>query len=293
MQNDRIVRATGAKSPFRLVAVDLTLAAREIGKRHQAKSYPLKLLAETAIASVFLSSSLKFPGSVNFKINFDGDISVIQADSTPQGLVRAMIPQHELLRMNQNNPQIAPKNITVIKRDEHGKRAQESVTEAVAGTVGQNLATYLLNSEQVRSAVGIEARVNADDSSKLDYAVGFMIEAYPDLSERDLAILEQVVLNFGAMQDYFKEDAYDLDALIDQLRGPYDIDIVKELTPAFYCPCSHERMLNSLATLPKSDLQELAREQKPLELVCDFCQNKYDILPDELNQILIGKSSVN
>ena len=61
-QKDRLIRATGAHVPFRLVLADITHSAEEVGKMHGASSEALKLLAETSIASLFLSSSLNFPG---------------------------------------------------------------------------------------------------------------------------------------------------------------------------------------------------------------------------------------
>lgn len=287
---DRIIRATGAKAPMRLVVIDLTNSMNEIGKRHGAKAYSLKLLAETAVASMFLSSSLKFPGTVSVKMRFSGDISLIQADTTPQGFLRAMIPQQEILDMNQFEPMILPQKFEVVKLDAQGKRIHQSVVEAVQGTIGHNLAAYLLQSEQVRSAVCIEAKVNSHDSSVLDYAVGFMVEAYPDLAERDIAIMEQVVVNIPRMQTFFKDGAFDLDALLDELRGPYDIEVVKSFEPEAYCPCSRERMLSTLATLPEKDLKELAAEPEPLEIICDFCRSKYYIAPIDLRQILADRT---
>lgn len=292
-QKDRIIRATGAKAPMRLVVIDLTRAANEMAQRLEAKAYTGKLLAETSIASLFLSSSLKFRGTISTFFKFSGDISQIQADSTPEGLVRATIPHHEIVKMNQFEPALLPQAFEVIKTNEEGKRMQQSIIGAVQGTVSQNLASYLLQSEQVRSAVGIEAKINQEDSSKLDYAVGFMVEAYPDLSEKDLTIMEQVVLTLPPINSFYKDGAFDLDQLLDILRGPYEIEIIKELEPHFHCPCSEERLLKSLSTLPEKDLKELATETKPLEIICDFCRTAYHIVPEKINQIINDRKGKN
>lgn len=283
---DRIIRATGKRTPFRLIAVDLTSTMNEIGAYHGAKGYALKLLAENSIASIFLSASLKFPGTVTFSTTFSGEITKIQTDSTPMGLVRAMIPQEELLSIEANEPALVPQNIKVVKLDEQGKRIHESIIEAASVSMGQNLAYYLLQSEQVRSAVGIEARFNRENPAKLDYAAGFYIEAFPDLEERDIAILEQIVLNLPKFPELYKAEGFDLDELLDQLRGPYDIDIVREIDPKAYCPCSHERMVATLATLKTADLEDLAKEGKDLEVICDFCRTKYTITSADLNEII-------
>jgi len=46
-------------------------------------------MAEVSVASLLLSSGLKFPGTVSLRVDMDGDLRFAQADSTPQGLIRA------------------------------------------------------------------------------------------------------------------------------------------------------------------------------------------------------------
>ena len=283
---DRIIRATGKKTPFRLVVVDLTATMNEIGKFHNAQGFALKLLAENSIASIFLSASLKFPGTVSLTTRFSGEITRIQSDSTPQGLVRAMIPQPELEAVGGNEPALLPQSVSVVKLNELGQRVHERIIEAPSVSMGQNLATYLLQSEQIRSAVGIEAAFNKEDPSKLDYAAGFYIEAFPDLEDKDINLIEVIVQNLPKFKDMNTPEGYNLDELLDQLRGPYEIDIVKEIDPKPYCPCSRERTVATLATLPLKDLKELEAEGKDLEVICDFCRTKYQVTVEDLKTII-------
>ena len=287
---DRIIRATGKKTPFRLVVVDLTATMNEIGKFHNAQGFALKLLAENSIASIFLSASLNFPGTVSLTTRFSGEITRIQSDSTPQGLVRAMIPQPELEAVGGNEPALLPQSVSVVKLNELGKRVHESIIEAPSVSMGQNLATYLLQSEQIRSAVGIEAAFNKEDPSKLDYAAGFYIEAFPDLEDKDINLIEVIVQNLPKFKDMNTPEGYNLDELLDQLRGPYEIDIVKEIDPKPYCPCSRERTVATLATLPLKDLKELEAEGKDLEVICDFCRTKYQVTVADLRDIIKDRS---
>ena len=287
---DRIIRATGKKTPFRLVVVDLTATMNEIGKFHNAQGFALKLLAENSIASIFLSASLKFPGTVSLTTRFSGEITRIQSDSTPQGLVRAMIPQPELEAVGGNEPALLPQSVSVVKLNELGKRVHESIIEAPSVSMGQNLATYLLQSEQIRSAVGIEAAFNKEDPSKLDYAAGFYIEAFPDLEDKDINLIEVIVQNLPKFKDMNTPEGYNLDELLDQLRGPYEIDIVKEIDPKPYCPCSRERTVATLATLPLKDLKELEAEGKDLEVICDFCRTKYQVTVADLRDLIKDRS---
>lgn len=286
---DRIIRSTGKKAPFRLIVVDLTKTMNTIGKQHDAKGYALKLMAENSIASLFLSAGLKFPGTVSFTTSFGGEITCIQSDSTPQGLIRAMIPQSELQAIGGNEPALVPQTVKVVKLNEQGKRVHESIIEAPSVSMGQNLASYLLQSEQVRSAVGIEANFNKEDPSKLDYAAGFYIEAFPDLEDKDINLIEVIIQNLPTFKDMTKAEGFDLDELLDQLRGPYEIDIVKEIEPKAYCPCSQERMVGTVATLPLNDLEDLEKDGEDLDVTCDFCRNKYKITLNDLREIIASR----
>ena len=285
-QKDRLIRATGAHVPFRLVLADITRSAEEIGKMHGANTQALKLLAETSIASLFLSSGLKFPGTVCVKISFSGDISFAEADSTPQGLLRAMIPQSEILATKEFEPALSPQHFQVITLDERGKRASESIIEAVSESVGRNLSVFMLQSAQTRSAVGIEARLNKENPDTLDYAVGFYLEPYADIADDELSILEKQIAKLPSFSEFYDGKAYNLDALMQAISGEYPTTVVREIEPRPYCPCSKVRSLATLGSIPTEDLEELLEDGKDLELVCDFCRSKYIVTPDEIRDIL-------
>lgn len=285
-QKDRLIRATGAHVPFRLVLADITRSAEEIGKMHGASTQALKLLAETSIASLFLSSGLKFPGTVCVKISFSGDISFVEADSTPQGLLRAMIPQSDILASKEFEPALSPQHFQVVTLDERGKRASESIIEAVSESMGRNLSVFMLQSAQTRSAVGIEARVNKENPEKLDYAVGFYLEPYADIADDELSVLEKQIAKLPAFAEFYDGKAYNLDALMQAISGEYPTTIVREIEPRPYCPCSKIRSLATLGSIPTEDLEDLLEEGKDLELVCDFCRSKYIVTPDEIREIL-------
>ncbi len=285
-QKDRLIRATGSHVPFRLVLADITRSAEAIGKMHGASTQSLKLLAETSIASLFLSAGLKFPGTVCVKVSFSGDITFAEADSTPQGLLRAMIPESDILASKEFEPALSPQHFQVVTLDERGKRASESIIEAVSESMGRNLSVFMLQSAQTRSAVGIEARVNKDNPERLDYAAGFYLEPYADIADDELSILEKQVAKLPAFSEFYDGKAYNLDALMQAISGEYPTTIVREIEPRPYCPCSKVRSLATLGSIPTEDLEELIEDGKDLELVCDFCRSKYIVTPDEIREIL-------
>lgn len=290
LRKDRLIRATGAHVPFRLVLADITHSAEEIGRMHGASSEALKLLAETSLASLFLSSGLKFMGTVCVKVTFSGDISFAEADSTPQGLLRAMIPEQDIDQTRKYEPILSPQHFQVVTLDERGRRANESVVEAVSESMGRNLSVFMLQSAQTRSAVGIEAKLNAENPQKLDYAVGFYLEPFADIADDELSTLEKQITKLPAFSEFFDGKTYNLDALMAAVSGEYPTTVVREIEPKPFCPCSKVRSLSTLGSIPTSDLEELLQDGKDIELVCDFCRTKYVITLDEIREILSERS---
>jgi len=278
---DIIIRATGKHAPLRFVLVSIKDAMNEIGSKHEAKGFALKFMAETAAASLLLSSGLKFPGTMSLRMDIDGDLSFAQADSTPQGLLRAMIPQADLQKIGTNEPLITPQKLTAIQFNEKSQRVKESIVKAPSAQMGVNLTAYLSQSEQTKSAAGILAKTSEENFSKLDFAMGFLVEAYPNTETKELEIMDTVVRNLPSLKTFY-DGEYKIQNLLDKLRGPYDIDIVKEIVPKAYCPCSRERVLTSLSSLHPCEVKDIRQKNEVLDVVCDFCRTHYEVKPDEL-----------
>jgi molecular chaperone Hsp33 len=254
----------------------------EIGEKHEAKNFALKFMAETAAASLLLSSGLKFPGTVNLRMDLDGDLRLAQADSTPQGLLRAMIPHEDLQRIGANEPLITPQKLTVIKLNEKAQRVKESIVEAPSVQMGVNLTAYLHQSEQTKSAAGVLAGISEENSSKLDFAMGFLVEAYPEAAANDLEIMDTVVRSLPSLRDFYNGGEYKIHDLLDELRGPYNIEVIKEAVPRAYCPCSRERVIASLSSLHECEKRDLKQKDEILEVVCDFCRTRYEVKGEEI-----------
>ncbi|HSQ40984.1 MAG TPA: Hsp33 family molecular chaperone HslO [Fibrobacteraceae bacterium] len=284
---DLILRATATQAPFRFVLIDLTRTVNQIGQMHTARAHTLSLLAETSVASLLLSSGLKYSGSVSLHVDFSGDLSFVQADSTPMGLVRAMIPFDEIQKAGDFELMLSPQRLRVRRLDEHAHLVQESVVEAASSHMGQNLAAFLMQSDQTRSGVGVFSKANSHDDTRLDYAGGFLVEAYPGAEDRHLEILDRVIRDMPSWDTFVQVDGgLDLRLLLDRLAGPFETEVVRELVPAAHCPCSKIRTLDSLAAMPRQDLEQLAAENTDLEITCDFCRTMYLISAKDLRELL-------
>lgn len=143
-----------------------------------------------------------------------------------------------------------------------------------------------MQSDQVKSAVGIEAKIDPNDSSKLLYAAGWFIEAFPDCDEGTLAIAEQVALDILPLESYLTPEGYDTARLLADVAGPFPYVIHREIVPEHHCPCSRDRMRENIGKLGIETVRKLRKEQGGVETVCEFCRTTYPFEPEEIDAIL-------
>lgn len=283
--SDKIIRSTGEKLPIRLVVCDLTEVANDIGKRHGAKAWSLELLADTIIASSFLSAALKSPGSVSFQASFSGDISAVQADTNPLGLIRANISSQECQSLGEFEPALSPQLLKVKKFSNKGTILSEGIVEMANTKIAPSLATYLLQSEQVKSAVMIESKWKKSNSNELEYAYGFYVEAFPDINQYEMDELEENIREIVSLEKYKTTNGLDLDGLLQQIFKLNTWQIHREITPVAYCPCSPDKIEKSLISLGLDELQSIVDDGENIEMSCDYCKKKYNVTLDKLEEL--------
>jgi molecular chaperone Hsp33 len=284
---DRIIRATGETAELRFVLVDLTRAANAIADFHGAQAFARILLGETMAASILLASGLKGNGTVQVRFQFSGDFSYATADSTPMGLIRAMVPQEDIRRLGDFEPLLSPQLMTVRKLSDRGVPLSEGIVEMPSEHIGPCTAFYLLQSEQTKSAVGIKAKADPQGAS-LTFCGGFLVEALPKADEKTLAIMEQVVRSLPPLEEYARGDGpgLDLARLLDDLAGPFAHRVHREIPVLPFCPCSEEGMFKALQGLGRDELEEIAIKGENTELHCDYCRKRYVATAAQIRSLL-------
>ncbi len=157
------------------------------------------------------------------------------------------------------------------------------VSPLVSGELGDDFASYFVNSEQRQSAVGLGVLVNKDG---VKTAGGYLINPMPDATEEDIFNLEHAIFKAGAISKMLDQELSLID-IVKKVTGDENVRILEEnIEPVYECDCSREKMEKSLITIGKEDLKEILEEDKQAELVCHFCNKKYQFKEEELEIIL-------
>ena len=111
----------------------------------------------------------------------------------------------------------------------------------------------------------------------------------PDATDEEISKVEQAIFKAGAISKMLDQNLSLLE-IAKKVTGDENVQIIEEnITPIYECDCSKEHMAEGLATLDKTVLKEIIEEDGKAELLCHFCNKKYEFNKEELVKILEEK----
>lgn len=268
--------------------------------------YPLNVsaaLAETTALAVLLANSLKYKGLFTLQIQGNGPVSVLVADVTSEGKIRACakfdaekLEQAKALRKTEDIIEEVPHLIG------GGYMAftidQGSETDLYQGVVdlqGKDLTElalrYFKQSEQIDTALKLFIKCPEGESQSWQSA-GILLQKVPLKGGKDIEIDE-------AAQNQTWEDAkafigslseneiFDADLssaqILHRLFHANNLEIGTEKNYVFGCRCSREKLQNTLSTFSEQDIDDMV-ENGQITATCQFCSEKYVFNRDELRK---------
>ena len=108
----------------------------------------------------------------------------------------------------------------------------------------------------------------------------------PDATDEDILNVEKGIFEAGAISKMLDENLSLLD-IAKKVTGDKKIKVIEDCkVPVYKCDCSKEKMKNALIAIGKEELENIIKEDGKAELVCHFCNKKYEFNKEELKKIL-------
>lgn len=268
--------------------------------------YPLNVsaaLAETTGLAVLLSSLLKYEGLFTLQIQGNGPVSLLVADVTSKGLVRACAKfDPEKLA----NAKTLRKTETVLEALPHlvgggymaftvdqGKETHpyQGVVDLQGKTLTEMALRYFQQSEQIDTMLKLFIK-HPDGDSQTWLAAGILLQKAPlkgghDMA-LDLAAQKQTWEDSQAFMDSLREDevfdvALSSAEILNRLFHAHALEIGKETTYDFGCRCSRDKLLNVLGSFSEDEIESMIENDK-ITATCQFCGEQYFFDPQELRR---------
>ena len=150
-----------------------------------------------------------------------------------------------------------------------------------AGEVAEDLARYMVGSEQRPSAVGLGVLVDTDRTIKA--AGGFIVQLMPGAPEELITKLEENIFVMDQLTTALAEDGVD-EAVRQVLKG-LDYETVMRVPVEYRCNCSRERVEQALESCGREELLDMAATGEETEVSCQFCDKIYRFSPSELREL--------
>lgn len=288
---DQLIRGTAADGGIRVVGAITTRLTEEARQRHNLSYVATAALGRTMTAGLLMASSMKRAGSrINLRVRGDGPLNGILVDAGLDGTVRGYVgnPQIELPPNAKGKLDVGRAvgdGFLYVVRDIGYGYPYSSTVELVSGEIGDDVAHYLVTSEQTPSALMVGVFV---DKTGVTAAGGLLIQILPKAARDEalVALLESRIASLSGFTPLLQAGK-SLNEIFQDLLSDLGLFIFPESQLLrFYCGCSFDRVLGALKLLGTDELQDMITKDNGAEATCDFCGKVYNASSEHLAQLI-------
>ncbi len=278
MSEDKVIHGLAWDDRVRVIAASMTNSVQEAVRIHQTDATASAALGRSLIGARLLQASVKDTERITLQIKGSGPVGLIVARALPTGEVygsihnpKVHLPPREDGHLNVGAAVGTSGEIIVVR--DTGKYAEPytGVTEILSGEIGDDLANYLLVSEQIPSAVLVGVMMGPD--GHVFGAGGILVQLLGGLKDEEVEALEHRIMALQNVSERLREgaDAQDLMALI----GGDDVRILEEKNARYHCDRDRTYYAEALGRMNAATIDEIFGADAEVQLTCEFTQQVY------------------
>ena len=286
---DKITNFLAYDGRIGITCIKTTAMVEEARKVHDLSPVATAALGRVLTITALMANEMKGKeDKITVQIKGNGPIGTILAVANNMPEVKGYVqnpyvdlPLNEFGKLDVGGAVGQDGYIHVIK-DIGLKEPYIGISNLTSGEIADDFTNYFVNSEQRQAAVSLGVLV---DKNGVREAGGYLITPMPDATEEDISNVEKGIFEAGAISKMLDEKLSLID-IAKKVTGDKNIKVIEDCkVPVYKCDCSKEKMKTALISLGKKEIDDIIKEDGKAELVCHFCNKKYDFNKEELEEI--------
>ena len=275
--SDALVHALAFSDTVRIVAAVTTVAVGDALDTHDTSPTATAALGRLLTGAALIGATLKDGARVSLQLQGNGPLGMVLARSSDQGEIygtvthpRADVPPRPDGKLDVGGA-VGRQGTLMVSKDVGLREPYVGLTPLVSGEIGDDLASYFANSEQVRSAVGVGVLVSAE--RRVTGAGGFLLQILGGADDETLDTLEQ---RLAEVHDLSRQiEAGQTHAEMLALLTGGDHRVLSERPLAYRCPFDLAYYQTRIASLGTAAVDDAFGDRDTIEVTCEFTRATY------------------
>lgn len=292
----------GTSKCARFFVCDTTQVVKDAQSKHGLDAIATVNFGKLLTAAAMMGKDLKVEdGVVSVEISGDGAYGKMVATANMKGHVKGYVGNSSnvklidkdgnFVRDEKGRIKLIGDGIMQVRKDIGLKMPFSGMVALENQDIADIVASYFLQSEQIKSVVALGVKLNEDGS--VNRAGGYLIQLLPGAEDDFIDKLEDKLRKIRSITELLN-GGFSLERIVELLyedisafEETEDVDgnqkkkyienfeILEKSEIEYKCNCSKETFLKGLITLGKEQIDEILEEQGKIEVECHFCGKKY------------------
>lgn len=287
--SDILTKAITRDGFFKIAAADTTQIVNQAHQYHKTMPLASAALGRLLTAGLLMGDNLKeAEATLTLQLRGDGPLGTLVTVADAAGHIKGYVANPAAdLPLKENGKldvgQGIGKGTLSVIRDLKMKEPYIGQVPIQTGEIGDDLAYYFMQSEQIPSVVSLGVLVDRDYTIR--HAGGLLIQVMPGCDDKSLTRLENSLNGLMSATEMLSQGMSPADMIRYAMLG-FDVEILEALPISYHCDCCRQRMERAILSLGKKEIQDLLADQGEAEIVCHFCNQAYSFDRQDLETML-------
>lgn len=277
--------------PIRGELVHLDASWQEVLRRHEYPRAVRNLLGEMLTASVLLSSTLKFEGSLIIQLQGQGPVTLAVAECTSDKNLRGLAQWEGDVSDKSFDELVGPGTLVITIDPEVGERYQ-GVVDCKQGSLSNAIEDYMTRSQQINTRIWLTGNALSTAGMLLQQMPSDVNEYGIDDNSEEIEAWNRITTLAATIH---RDELLELpfQEILHRLFHEEDVRIFEKQIVSFRCSCTHERVRDMLRMIGLTEVRDILEEQGKIGVHCQFCNHYYEFDRVDAEMIFVSDISTN